>query len=146
MKYWIFILLTTMNSLTVVHALPQESGQADNEVQLKNLTASVKNVSVTLSGTEREQQQLNEIRDMIQSVINNSELGVVRVPVSNEPDATPVLKTFENLEIVIGVTAPLDAIQSYKVGLTLQEANAISRVSLSFLTTPRGINMYFTMS
>lgn len=123
MKYWIFVLLTTMSSLAVVHALPQESGQADdNEVQLKNLTASVKNVSVTLSGTEREQQQLNEIRDMIQNVINNSELGVVRVPVSNEPDATPVLKTFENLEIVIGVTAPLDAIQSYKVSLTLQEA------------------------
>lgn len=121
MKRWIFILLMLVSVISV-HALPQEPIQPDNEVQLKNLTASVKNVSVKLSGTEREQQQLNEIRDMIQSVINNSELGVVRIPVSSEPDATPVLKTFENLEIVVGVTAPLDAIQSYKVSITLQEA------------------------
>jgi len=122
MKRWIFILLMMVSSVISVHALPQEPVQPDNEVQLKNLTASVKNVSVKLSGTEREQQQLNEIRDMIQSVINNSELGVVRIPVSSESDATPVLKTFENLEIVVGVTAPLDAIQSYKVSITLQES------------------------
>jgi len=114
------------------HALPQDQVQADNEVQLKNLTASVKNVSVKLSGTEREQQQLNEIRDMIQSVINNSKLGVVRVPVSDDTDATPVLKAFENLEIMVGVTAPLDAIQSYKVSVTLQEAGTSVKAKSEF--------------
>lgn len=124
MKHWIFVLLTlTLSSVVVpVHALPQEQVDPNSELQLRNLTPSVKSVSVKLSGTEREQQQLNEIRDMIQSVINNSELGVVRVPVSKDPDATPVLKTFENLDIVVGVTAPLDAIQSYKVSITLQES------------------------
>lgn len=124
MKHWIFVLLTlTLSSVVApVYALPQEQVDPNNELQLKNLTPSVKSVSVKLSGTEREQQQLNEIRDMIQSVINNSELGVVRVPVSKDPDTTPVLKTFENLEIVVGVTAPLDAVQSYKVSLTLQES------------------------
>lgn len=124
MKHWIFVLLTLLSSIPMVHALPQEQVDPNSELQLKNLTPSVKSVSVKLSGTEREQQQLNEIRDMIQSVINNSELGVVRVPVSNskDPEVTPVLKTFENLEIVVGVTAPLDAIQSYKVSITLQES------------------------
>lgn len=124
MKHWIFVLLTlTLNSVvTSVYALPQEQVDPNSELQLRNLTPTVKSVSVKLSGTEREQQQLNEIRDMIQSVINNSELGVVRVPVSRDSDATPVLKTFENLEIVVGVTAPLDAIQSYKVSITLQES------------------------
>jgi hypothetical protein len=131
MKYWIFVLLTVMN-LTAAHALPQDQVQADSEVQLKNLTASVKNVSVKLSGTEREQQQLNEIRDMIQSVINNSELGVVRVPVSDDTDPTPVLKAFENLDIVVGVTAPLDAIQSYKVSVTLQEAGTSIKAKSEF--------------
>ncbi len=131
MKYWIFVLLTVMNLITA-HALPQDQVQADNEVQLKNLTASVKNVSVKLSGTEREQQQLNEIRDMIQSVINNSKLGVVRVPVSDDTDATPVLKAFENLEIMVGVTAPLDAIQSYKVSVTLQEAGTSVKAKSEF--------------
>jgi hypothetical protein len=131
MKYWIFVLLTVMN-LTTAHALPQDQVQADNEVQLKNLTASVKSVSVKLSGTEREQQQLNEIRDMIQSVINNSELGVVRVPVSDDTDTIPVLKAFENLEIVVGVTAPLDAIQSYKVSVTLQEAGTTIKAKSEF--------------
>jgi hypothetical protein len=120
MKHWIFVLLTVLSS--TIYALPQEQVDPNTELQLKNLTPSVKSVSVKLSGTEREQQQLNEIRDMIQSVINNSELGVVRVPVSKDPDATPVLKTFENLDIVVGVTAPLDAIQSYKVSITLQES------------------------
>lgn len=124
MKHWIFVLLTlTLSSVvTPVYALPQEQVDPNSELQLRNLTPSVKSVSVKLSGTEREQQQLNEIRDMIQSVINNSELGVVRVPVSRDSDTTPVLKTFENLEIVVGVTAPLDAIQSYKVSITLQES------------------------
>lgn len=124
MKHWIFVLLTLLSSIPMVHALPQEQVDPNSELQLKNLTPSVKSVSVKLSGTEREQQQLNEIRDMIQSVINNSELGVVRVPVSNskDPEVTPVLKTFENLEIVVGVTAPLDAVQSYKVSITLQES------------------------
>jgi len=131
MKYWIFVLLTVVN-LSAAHALPQDQVLADNEVQLKNLTASVKNVSVKLSGTEREQQQLNEIRDMIQSVINNSELGVVRVPVSDDTDATPVLKAFENLDIVVGVTAPLDAIQSYKVSITLQEAGTSIKAKSEF--------------
>jgi len=119
-------------NLTAAHALPQDQVQADSEVQLKNLTASVKNVSVKLSGTEREQQQLNEIRDMIQSVINNSELGVVRVPVSDDTDPTPVLKAFENLDIVVGVTAPLDAIQSYKVSVTLQEAGTSIKAKSEF--------------
>jgi hypothetical protein len=133
MKYWIFVLLTlTATSLTAVHALPQEQTQADSEVQLKNLTASVKNVSVKLSGTEREQQQLNEIRDMIQSVINNSELGVVRVPVSDDDNNVPTLKSFENLDIVVGVTAPLDTIQSYKVSVTLQEAGTSIKAKSEF--------------
>jgi hypothetical protein len=94
---------------------------AKNEVELANITPSVKNVSIQLKGTEREKNELETIRAIVQKILDSSKLGVVSLPVPDASSLTPDSMTVENLEIVISVKSPAEENQPYEVGLTLQE-------------------------
>jgi len=91
------------------------------EVQLKNMTPSVKNISMKLQGTKREQKVLDNVHGMVKDILNASKLGVVRIPIAAEPMVTPVIKVYEYLEIIIGAKSPDEAGQPYQVSITLQE-------------------------
>jgi hypothetical protein len=92
------------------------------ELQLKNMSPSVKNISVIQKGTEREQEVLDIVYHMVvHDILKNSRLGVITIPVPDDPTATPALKVYENLEIVIGASSPIQNGQPYKVSITLQE-------------------------
>ncbi|RKZ42734.1 MAG: hypothetical protein DRQ49_00910 [Gammaproteobacteria bacterium] len=91
------------------------------EVQLKNLSPSVKSISIKLQGTQREQKVLDNVQSMVKDILNASKLGVVRIPIAAEPMTTPVIKVYEYLEIVIGAKSPDEAEQPYQVSITLQE-------------------------
>jgi len=110
---------TTDNNSPVVRAPKHVSPKA--EVQLKNMTPTVKSISVKLQGTARERNILNLLRDMVNKIVNSSRLGVYRVPVPGEPISSPALKVHENLEIVIGAKSPEKEGLPYDISITLQE-------------------------
>ncbi|BAP56408.1 hypothetical protein THII_2111 [Thioploca ingrica] len=91
------------------------------EIQLKNMSPTVKHIAIKLQGTEREKEELEEVQTMINQILNSSKLDVVRIPVPNEPVTTPAIKVYENLEIVIGIKSPDQVNQAYQVNITLQE-------------------------
>jgi len=97
------------------------TGYPKKELQLKTLTPAIKQFSIKLRGTEREREELDTVYTMINDILNSSRLGVVRVPVDNEPVATPVLKVYENLEIIVGMKSPKVEGGAYQVHITLQE-------------------------
>ncbi len=99
----------------------QDFSSSETEIQLKNMTPSVKSISIKLKGTEREQEVLDNVHGMVNDILKESKLGIVRVPVAGTPIATPVLKVYENLEIVIGAKSPKKEGKPYQVGITLQE-------------------------
>ncbi len=94
------------------------------EIQLKSMSPTVKSISVKLQGTKREQDVLNSLQDMVNKIVDSSKLGVYRVPVPDEPLPSPVLKVYENLEIVIGAKSPVEEGLPYKVSITLQEKDS----------------------
>jgi hypothetical protein len=99
-----------------------ENVSPSGELQLRNMSPSVKNISVIQKGTEREQKVLDTVYHMVvHDILKNSRLGVITIPVPGDPMATPALKVYENLEIVIGATSPIQNGQPYKVSITLQE-------------------------
>ncbi|MCK5719759.1 MAG: hypothetical protein KAH84_07390 [Thiomargarita sp.] len=93
------------------------------EIQLKNMTATVKSVSIKLKGSEREQELLNKISLSVQEMLNTSRLGVVRIPIFEDPTSTPVIKVSEHLEIIIGAKSPKEEGLAYQVTITLREKN-----------------------
>ncbi len=92
------------------------------EVQLRNMTPAVKKISVSSEGTVREQKVLDTVYHMVvNDILKNAKPGMVRIPVPGDPMATPAIKVYENLEIVIGAKSPARTGQPYKVSITLQE-------------------------
>jgi hypothetical protein len=99
-----------------------ENVYSQGEVQLRNMTPAVKKISVSSEGTEREQKVLDTVYHMVvNDILKNAKPGMVRIPVSGDPMATPAIKVYENLEIVIGAKSPARTGQPYKVSITLQE-------------------------
>jgi|GEM_PF-883613 len=118
-----------LNTATLASATPEEVLRInpEEEVQLKQLTPSVKSIRFKLEGTEREQDALDNIHSMVKKILDNSKLGTVSVPVAGEPIVTSATKNYENLEVVINVKSPKVKGQPYLVGLTLQEMGAQGR-------------------
>jgi hypothetical protein len=96
----------------------------EEEVQLKNLTPPVKDISISLRGTEKEQPVLKTLQDMVNDIFNEARVAVVRVPTTEEPVTAPVLKVYENLEIVISAHSPSASNEPYKINIALQEKGA----------------------
>ncbi len=99
----------------------QRFSSSDTEIQLKNMTPSVKSISIKLQGTEREKEVLDTVHGMVNDIFKESKLGIVRVPVAGTPMTTPALKVYEHLEIVISAKSPEKEKEPYQVGITLQE-------------------------
>jgi hypothetical protein len=99
----------------------QGFSSSDTEIQLKNMTPSVKSISIRLQGTEREKEVLDTVHGMVNDIFNESKLGIVRVPVAGTPMTTPAIKVYDHLEIVISAKSPEKKKQPYQVGITLQE-------------------------
>mgnify|MGYP003573144404 FL=1 len=98
----------------------EESLSTTKEVQLKNISPVIKTISMRIRGSQRVQNVLNTVYTMVSEILSDSKLGVVRIPVLNDPVITPVMKVSEKLEIVITATSPIEEQQFYKVGITLQ--------------------------
>jgi len=93
----------------------------EDEVQLRNLTPSTRDISISVRGTEKEQAVLKTIQDMVNDIFNNARVTVIRVPTTEEPVTTPVIKVYENLEIVISAHSPSVPDEPYKINIALQE-------------------------
>lgn len=92
---------------------------ARGEVQLQNVSPSVKTVSVRLQGSETNQTILQTLQTMVLDILNQSKLSVERIAVKKAP--TPAVPVYENLEIVIGITSAEGQNQPHRVSITLQE-------------------------
>jgi len=90
------------------------------EIQLKNMTPAVKSITVKLQGSVREQDTLHLLHAMVKDILQSAKLEVIRVPVADEPTPTPVIKVYENLEILIQVKTAQQAEQPLQIKLTLQ--------------------------
>jgi hypothetical protein len=90
------------------------------EVQLKNISPVIKKISVKLQGSQPVQNVLDSVYVLINDILSRSRLGVVRIPVLDDPVTTPAIKISEHLEIVISAILPSERYQPYKVSLTLQ--------------------------
>jgi hypothetical protein len=102
----------------------EEPFSSNKEMQLKNISPVIKTISVRIRGTQRVQDVLNTVYTMVSDILSSSKLGVVRIPVFNDPVITPVVKVSEKLEIVITATSPIEEQQFYKIGITLQPEGA----------------------
>jgi hypothetical protein len=112
--------LTSKKSLAPSNQKP-DTVLPEKEVQLKNMSPTIKHIAIKLQGTEREKEELEEVQTMVNQILTSSKLEVVRIPVPNEPVSTPAIKVYENLEIVIGIKSPTQVNPAYQVSITLQE-------------------------
>ncbi|EIJ42592.1 hypothetical protein BegalDRAFT_1714 [Beggiatoa alba B18LD] len=112
-------------STTAVYTdTPPGTVSGKNEVQLQNVSPSVKSINIKTQGSVLVQEQLNTVSDMVRSTIHNSKLRVERAMVSGDMNVVSGAKVYENLEIVVAVERPESDGKPYKVGITLQEAGA----------------------
>ncbi|WP_353571793.1 hypothetical protein [Candidatus Albibeggiatoa sp. nov. BB20] len=102
--------------------LPQQ------EIELRNLTPAVKSVEIRLRGSVREQEVLDDIHAMVSEILQTSRLSVIRVPVVANATATPAIKLYEHLEIIIQASSPEQAEQPYLIQLSFQEKAKIQNV------------------
>ena len=91
------------------------------ELQLQNTQPSVRNFSIKTEGSVREEAQLNEVRNMVQTILNESQPKVVSIPVAGDPRGD-AFKIYNSLEIVIGAISPEKEGDAYAVTVTLREA------------------------
>jgi hypothetical protein len=90
------------------------------ELQLQNTLPSVRSFSIKTEGSVREEAQLNEVRNMVQTILNESQPKVVSIPVAGDPSGD-AFKIYNRLEIVIGAVSPENEGDAYTVTLTLRE-------------------------
>jgi len=91
------------------------------ELQLQNTLPSVRSFSIKTEGSVREEAQLNEVRNMVQTILNESQPKVVSIPVAGDPTGD-AFKVYNSLEIVIGAVSPEKEGDAYAVTVTLREA------------------------
>jgi hypothetical protein len=117
--YKIFTLLILLISFHVVLATEDDT-DGTNEVQLKKITPTIQTINIKLKGTQREEQVLDTIKDMVNDIIYNARLGVETIPIATDPTMTTV-KNYKNLEILIHAKSPEKTDQAYQISITLQE-------------------------
>jgi hypothetical protein len=106
--------------LGVSNVVAAERVNPRSELQLQNTTPSVKSFSIKTEGSVREQAQLAEVKNIVQSILRESQPKVVSKTVSNDPSADEA-QVHNRLEIVIGATSPENDNDPYKITLTLRE-------------------------
>lgn len=90
-----------------------------NEVQLRNVTPSVKSVSIRTQGDD--DTVIGIVVNQVKNILQGNRLSVEREVVGSAAATAPKGKVYENLEILINVQSPAQHGQSHKVSVTLQE-------------------------
>jgi len=115
--------LTTSMLATPTWAANEPSGVSGrNEVQLRNVSPSVKSVSIRSQGTD--DTVIGIVVSQVKSILQGNKLDVEREVVNSAAATAPRGKVYENLEILINVQSPAQQGQSHKVSLILQEEGA----------------------
>ena len=105
-----FILLTSFNVAMAT----------EDEVQLKKIAPTIQAINIRLKGTQREEQVLDTIKDMVNDILYNARLGVETIPIATDPTITTI-ENYKNLEIIIHAKSPEKTGQAYQISITLQE-------------------------
>ncbi len=92
----------------------------EDEVQLKKIAPTIQTINIRLKGTQREEQVLDTIKDMVNDIMYNARLGVESIPIATDPTMTAA-KSYKNLEIIIHAKSPEKTAQAYQISITLQE-------------------------
>lgn len=109
-KILTLILLTSFNVATAT----------EDEVQLKKIAPTIQTIKIKLKGTQREEQVLDTIKDMVNDIMYNARLGVESIPIATDPTMGTSSK-YKNLEIIIHAKSPEKPDQAYQINITLQE-------------------------
>lgn len=109
-KILTLILLTSFNVATAT----------EDEVQLKKIAPTIQTIKIKLKGTQREEQVLDTIKDMVNDIMYNARLGVESIPIATDPTMGTISK-YKNLEIIIHAKSPEKPDQAYQINITLQE-------------------------
>lgn len=123
--------LESTNQVTFSESIPIEPPSPseeivtspEEEIQLKNLTPPVQDIVIKLQGTEKEQAVLQTIHTMVSEILNNARIAVMRVPTTESPIVTPILRIYKHLEIIIAAQSTASE-TSYKIKVILQEKGA----------------------
>lgn len=113
-----------------------------DEIQLQNVTPTVKRFAIKLEGSVREQNALTDIERMIRQIFRESRIGSVTVPVSGSPVAIQN-KVYENLEIVVNAKTAEEADKPYAVNLTLREAGSTGGAPVPFSYAPAYPDIFY---
>ena len=102
------------------HAKDPNYVSPKGELQLQNTQPSVRSFSIQTEGSVREEMQLNEVKNMVEAILRDSQPKVVSIPVAGDPTGD-AFKIYNRLEIVIGAVSPEKDGDAYTVTVTLRE-------------------------
>ncbi len=135
------VVVTTPKMVATPNDGPKYVNPAD-EIQLQNITPTVKRFAIKLEGSVREQSALTDIERMIRQIFRESRIGSVTVPVSGSPVAMEN-KVYENLEIVVNAKTAEEADKPYAVNLTLREAGSTGGAPVPFSYAPAYPDVFY---
>jgi hypothetical protein len=127
-RKYLFNALILLNAINMTRPLPTKANQEEPlplssppPIELTEPVLTVPNIAVKIVGTAKEQAELEPVQAIVKNILNNSKLGVVKLPVSDGGSITPAMKVAQHLEIVISAKALLESPRSYQVSISLQE-------------------------
>lgn len=136
-RKYLFNALILLNAINMTLPLPTKANKEEPlplssppPMELTEPVLTVPNIAVKIVGTAKAQAELEPVQAIIKNILNNSKLGVVKLPVSDGGSVTPAMKVAQHLEIVIGAKAFLESARIYQVSISLQEKGLQSTAKL----------------
>jgi hypothetical protein len=136
-RKYLFNALILLNAINMTLPLPTKANKEEPlplssppSMELTEPVLTVPNIAVKIVGTAKEQAELEPVQAIVKNILNNSKLGVVKLPVSDGGSITPAMKVAQHLEIVIGAKALLESSRIYQVSISLQEKGLQSTAKL----------------
>jgi len=127
-RKYLFNALILLNAINMTLPLPTKANKEEPlplssppSMELTEPVLTVPNIAVKIVGTAKEQAELEPVQAIVKNILNNSKLGVVKLPVSDGGSVTPAMKVAQHLEIVIGAKAFLESPYRYQINVILQE-------------------------
>lgn len=113
----------------------------ETEIQLIDVTPTIRDIAVRLEGTEKEEQHLVAVRELVNRILASSKPKIVRVPVGAESVALPIGKQSERVIITLSLQPVAENEQQYKLGIKLQETEEAEGDHASFDYTPQQVDV-----
>lgn len=136
-RKYLFNALIWLNAINMTLPLPTKANKEEPlplssppPMELTEPVLTAPNIAVKIVGTAKEQAELEPVQAIVKNILNNSKLGVVKLPVSDGCSITPAMKVAQHLEIVIGAKAFLESPRVYQVSISLQEKGLQSTAKL----------------